>query len=68
MKMYKAQNEVHCMDREKAKNIEKNLHMPPRNEMNMSPHLNKNKMNEETFDIDLKLIDMADLQQEEALP
>jgi hypothetical protein len=35
--------------------------MPTKNEMKMSPYLNKNKMNEETFDIDLKLIDMADL-------
>ena len=49
------------MDREKAKNIEMNLTMPSKNDMSISPYLNKNKMNEDTFEIDLKLIDMADL-------
>ena len=42
--------------------------MPDKKSMYLSPYLNKNKMNEDTFDIDLKLIDMADLQQEIALP
>ena len=35
--------------------------MPSKIEMLISPFLNKNKMNEDAFEIDLKLIDMADL-------
>lgn len=68
MKMYKAQNDIHCMDREKSKNIERNLFMPPKRDLEISPFLNKNKMNEDVFEVDLKLIDMAELQQQEALP
>jgi hypothetical protein len=36
--------------------------MPSKGQIQSSPYLNKNKMNEDAFEIDLKLIDMADLQ------
>lgn len=68
LQLYRQQNEVHCLDREKAINLVRNLKMPKKQGFENNPYLNKNKVNEDAFEVNMKLKELAELQQEEYLP
>lgn len=65
MKMYKQQNEIHCLDREKSIHVMKNLVIPKKADFSKHLHLNRNRYREEAYDIDLSVKDLIDLQQME---
>ena len=62
LQQFRQHNEIHCLDRERAKNIVKNLKMPRKKGCESNSFLNKNRVKDDVFEVDMKLRELADLQ------